>query len=707
MPEQIVQARLQRIIFQNPSTCYVVALFKDLQNHFVFTATGHLEDPMTDQDYEMRLEPSRHPVYGKQYKILSVSRLLPKSEVGIIRFLSGRHFPGIGKASARAVVDALGEDCLDEIRLDPGCLLQVPGLAPKKVRIIADGVREFTDAGNYVKLLQWGIPSSQITLLQQQYDDVMEVIEEDPFRPLYEVYGFGYKSALKLADAMEVERTDQRRLDALLYENTRELSMRTGNTYVTLAQLYETVRGLAVELFEDSLDRLEKKGCLESENQRVYPFGLLEDEKCIARELQVHDYEVDKPEPSAMDAKIKETEFALGITYDEAQKEAIRQFLSASLMILNGGPGTGKTTVVRAILSMYRSFFPNEKIQLAAPTGRAAKRLGQLSDNDARTIHSLLRWNLEDNTFAKDEEDPLDCDVLIVDEFSMVDTHLFASLLRALPAHCRLLLIGDEDQLESVGPGKVFQDLITSNVIPVVHLDHIFRQSQGSGIISLASEIRNEKPLHYEQGVEFVQLSDDRIVDEIVQRVESNYDPDRCQALAPMYTGAAGIDAVNARLQQVLNPPAPGKMEFKAGDVVFREGDKVMLKKNRPDEDIYNGDMGVICEIDPDMGVITVDFGECLSDFSHDHLYYLDHAWCVSVHKAQGSEYDTVYCVTASRNPAMLNKKLLYTAVSRAKKQLVLLGSQSQFEHQVRLKQKRVRQTTLKQRVCEAFGSVL
>lgn len=707
MAEQVVQARLVRLIFHNPSSCYVVGLFKDTSSHYTFTATGHLEDPVIEQEYELHTEPTTHPTYGKQYRILSASKLLPRSEEGVIRFLSGKHFPTIGKATAQAVVDALGEDCLDQIQENPACLLQVQGLSPKKISVIIEGVRTFTDAGGYVKLLQWGLPSSQIALLQAQYDDVMEVIEEDPFRPLYEVYGFGYKSAVKLADAMDMDQNDLRRLDALLYENTRELSMRTGNTYVSLAQLYETVRGLAVELFEDSLDRLEDKGFLEVENQRLYPFGLLEDEKCIARELGVHAYEVETPPEESLEARIRETEFALNIQYDAAQKEAIRKFLSRSMMILNGGPGTGKTTVVRAILSMYRNFFPHEKIQLAAPTGRAAKRLGQLSDNDARTIHSLLRWNLEDNTFGKNESDPLDCDVLIVDEFSMVDTHLFASLLRALPAHCRLLLIGDEDQLESVGPGKVFQDLIQSGTIPVVHLDHIFRQSQGSGIISLARDIRNEDPLQYEQGVEFVQTDDTQIVEEIVSRIGADFDPDRCQALAPMYTGPAGIDAVNSRLQEVLNPPAANKREFKAGDVVFREGDKVMLKKNRPDEDIYNGDMGVICEINPGLGVITVDFGECLSDFSSDHLYYLDHAWCVSVHKAQGSEYDTVYCVTASRNPGMLNKKLLYTAVSRAKKKLVLLGNRSQFEHRVRLKQKRVRQTTLKERVCEVFGSVL
>lgn len=343
--------------------------------------------------------------------------------------------------------------------------------------------------------------------------------------------------------------------------------------------------------------------------------------------------------------------------------------------------------------------YPDAVIQLCAPTGRASKRLSQLSDNDSKTIHSLLKWNLEDNHFGKNEKDPLDIDFLIVDEFSMVDTHLFASLLKALPPHCRILLIGDEDQLESVGPGKVFSDLIETNIFPIVHLEKIFRQSKGSGIALLARDIRDEKKVDFGDGASFIERKPEHILETLMKEV-SAYDEDEraaLQIIAPMYKGRVGIDAINAAMQQLINPPAPHKKQMKAGTVWFREGDKVMLQKNLPDDDVYNGDIGYISEIHDH--VITVDFGTQIVDFTKDFLYYLTHAYCISVHKSQGSEYETVYCIVEPQTARMLNKKLLYTAVSRAKKQLFVIGDEKLFERQIRLKQSHIRLTMLKERI--------
>ena len=688
-------ARLTRIIFQAADSHYIVGVFRDQDSGVTFTATGNVNDPLIGQDYDLTVEPTEHPRYGKQLRILAIAKHMPDTTDAIVNFLSSASFPGVGKKFAQSVVDTLGEDCLQKIQEDSQCLLQVPNMTKKKFATLVEGIREFAGSAIYLKLVEWNVPSSQISLLQEHYKDLESVLADDPFRPLYEVNGFGYKSAVKMADGMEMDIHDLRRVDARLYDNIRSLSFSSGNTFVTLYDLYDTVIGMDQEVFEASLDRLIENGWIEEEVRRLYPYNLLSEEKDIARRLELHRYDPGKVDEEMFEKKLAENEFARAIKYDPVQKSAIHQFLNSSLMIINGGPGTGKTTVVNAILQLYSAFFPNEVIKLAAPTGRAAKRLAQLSQRDAGTLHSLLRWKAEDNTFAVNEDNPLECDVLIVDEFSMVDTHLFSSLLKAMPAHCRLLLIGDEDQLESVGPGKVFQDLIASKRIPVVHLEHIFRQQEGSGIVTLAREIRDEKKPHYTAGAEFAELEAQDIPQEILARVKDDFDPDKVQALAPQYDGPAGINAINERMQEALNPARPDLEEVKIGNIIFREGDKVMLKRNRPDEGIYNGDMGVIAEVVKSPLCITVDFGDTLGDFTTEILQDLDHAWCVSVHKAQGSEYDSVYCVASAQNPHMLYKKLLYTAVSRAKKKLVLLGNKSSFERRVKMRERHTRQTTL------------
>jgi exodeoxyribonuclease V alpha subunit len=622
-----------------------------------------------------------------------------------VRFLCSDAFPGIGKKTAENVWKTLGEDCLTLIQEHPEKLMEVKGLNPDKRRIIQEGIVSFSGfSQSYMQLTEWGLSQRQIVMLQETYSDPVKVIEADPFRPMYEIKGFGYKSALKLADAVRMEPEDFRRRDARLFDAAGMLSMRTGFTYVTMAQLYD-VCPMEPALFEDSLDRLEASSCLQREDDRIYPFDLLEEEEDIARDLAMHDFEVDKVDPELIEEKINVAEFALNITYDDRQKEALRTFFDKSLFILNGGPGTGKTTTVKGILQMAKSIYPDAKIQLCAPTGRAAKRLAQLSDNDARTIHSLLKWNIQDNTFQKNEEDPLDCDFLIADEFSMVDTHLFASLLKALPEHCRILLIGDEDQLESVGPGKVFADIIASHQIPVVHLQRIFRQAHGSGIVALAQEIREKTPFSYEDGVTFTESGPLQTLPAILSALDAFPEPESVQILAPMYKGPAGIDAINEALQEKFNPASKYKPQIKTANAVYRLNDKVMLLKNMPEEDIYNGDIGTIVEIEPKSQSITVDFGHTESTFTKDIPLSLTHAWCVSVHKAQGSEYDDVFVIAQSQNPGMLEKRLIYTAVSRAKKHLHIFGSQSLFETKARESLRRIRQTTLKKRIIQAYES--
>ncbi len=283
----------------------------------------------------------------------------------------------------------------------------------------------------------------------------------------------------------------------------------------------------------------------------------------------------------------------------------------------------------------------------------------------------------------------------------MVDTHLFASLLKALPYSCRILIIGDEDQLESVGPGKVLEDLIQASICPIIHLKKIFRQANGSGIVTLAKNIREEKECVYEDGVTFLERTSPKIIDTLINLIK-DIDMSDMQILAPMYKGISGINAINHEMQALFNPKSKDKNQIKVGTTIFRENDKVMLLKNLPDEDVYNGDIGTIIDIDPKQNVISVDFFTTIVDFTSDFLYYITHAWCISVHKAQGNEYQNVFVICDQSSKYMLEKRLLYTAVSRAKKQLYILGNKDLFEKQVKLKQTRIRQTTLKEKI-EAY----
>ena len=659
-----IEARLEYIIFENKANHYVVAGFSELKTYHNFTAAGRIEDPIEDQEYVLHGEYVKHPKYGEQFRVDMAKKKLPDNSDAIIHFLCGENFPTIGKKTAESIYETLGENCLEKIHNNPELLHEVPNLTAKKILIIQKGIQEFTGFNEtYAKLLKYGLSPRQIQMLLDTYDNVLDVIEEDCFKPYYEVYGFGYKTACKMASAIGLSNEDPRRLDAYIYELARQLSMATGNTYITFATIFQNVRGVNESLIQESIDRLVSLQYLYVENTRIYPFTLHEDEVVIAKELKTHLFEVESVD---VESKIKQVEFSLAITYDQEQKDAIQLFFDRSFMILTGGPGTGKTTTVKGILEICKDVYP------------------------------------EDNSFGKNEDDPLDIDFIIVDEFSMVDTHLFAQLLKALPQRCRILLIGDEDQLESVGPGKVLEDLIKSDVIDTVHLKKIFRQSSGSGIVTLAKEIREETTCHYEDGVEFIERTTPKIMDALIDYVK-DMDLDSMQILAPMYKGATGIDEINRQMQVLFNPKSPQKNQMKVGTTIFRENDKVMLLKNLPDEDVYNGDIGTIVEIDSKQNVISVDFTNAIVDFSTDFLYYLKHAWCISVHKSQGNEYQTVFCIVDVNAKNMLEKRLLYTAISRAKKQLFIIGNRSLFETQVRLKLKCIRQTTLQERIYESI----
>ena len=409
----------------------------------------------------------------------------------------------------------------------------------------------------------------------------------------------------------------------------------------------------------------------------------------------------DAPDHAYLLENIRTIEKELNISYDVHQIEAIIGFFSHTFLILNGGPGTGKTTTIRGILSLYQRLYPDDEIVLAAPTGRASKRLSELSSYPASTIHSLLKWDLDSNTFLVDEHSPLHCDVLIVDEFSMVDNRLFAQLLKGLPLSSKLLIIGDCDQLPSVSCGSVLRDLIESELFPLFSLNRIYRQAEGSGIANLAYLIRTQAPLTFEKDVSFITCSSVQLraaVCEVVKNaLEKGFDAKDIQVLAPKYQGSCGIDLLNQDLQTLLNPADPYKKEVSIAGRIFREGDKVLQLRNMREDAVYNGDIGEIIEIENGIQgpVIVVAFDDQIVEYENETLYYLTHAYCISIHKSQGNEYPIVILPIVKEYHFMLNQRLLYTAITRAKCGLVLLGDQQLFQQALKQKERVKRYTSL------------
>ena len=705
MDEIELRAKLKWIVFENKSNHYIVGKFSEVKNGHPFIATGYFLDAQENQTYLLTGTYVEHPKYGQQFKIHTIKKELPKSNEAIIRFLSSDTFPTIGKKTAEAIYDTLGEDCLIQIKENPQCLRKVSGLNQKKIAILSEGIQSFDHfSESFSKLISFGVEPKKISLLTSSYKNLDTILEEDCFRPYYEIKGFGYKTACKIADGCQLSFDDFRRKDAYIHNFICEQSMKTGSTYITIDQVLNQMNEDPTILFE-SFDRLQKIHALTIiDKKRIYPFHLYDEETQIAQLIHLHDFEIEKIEKESLNQYIREVEFENSITYDKIQKEAISTFFSRSIMIMNGGPGTGKTTIVKGILQILRQIDPNANIQLCAPTGLASKRLALLSNNNSKTIHSLLKWDMTSDRFGANVNNPIDADYIIIDEFSMVDTHLFAALLDALPSHCRILLIGDENQLESVGPGKVFQDLIESEQFPIVHLEKIYRQSEGSGIVELASQIRNNQSCTYEDGITFIEKNTNEIIPALIDVVKT-YSSNHLQVLAPMYSVNVGIDPINNIMQNLFNPKAHDKEEYAIGTTIFRENDKVMLLKNLPEDDVYNGDIGRIYKIEKNKKdvLIQVKFNAKIVEFRDDFWNLLKLAYCISIHKSQGSEYPVVILIVDQNTKRMLKQRLLYTAISRAKKKLIIIGQKELFEQCVQIKDSQERETTLCELIKKPF----
>lgn len=709
-----IVGKIGHIIYKDEKTRYTVARFRLYElNEKMITITGYL--PQFQDDCLLNLTGTYldHPRFGMQFQVQHYHRVLPTEPESIITFLSSPLFPGIGKKFAESIVDRWGEDSLVILKENPSLLKEIKGYTPKKEEALVNGLVNYGEDEEAIRFFTThGLGIRNILRLERAYGkDAYRLVKENPYRLIEEVDGIGFKIADKLALNMGFDWDDPRRLMAGLCAMTMEECMHTGDSYVE----YERLAQVFANQFNDNsldFDQLLKDAVQSQKlfqvNEKIFHPSQYKSEQYIAHTLKEYPYlDLQPISDEEVMVHLELLEKELNITYDESQKEAILTFFHSPFTIMTGGPGTGKSTVIGAMIHLWKRLYPSYSLACAAPTGRASKRLFELNGVESFTIHSLLKWDLESNTFGMDETNPLSIDCLIVDEFSMVDTWLMSHLLKASQQVKKILIVGDKDQLPSVAPGQVLKDLIDCQVFPVISLTHIYRQKEGSDVISLAHQIR-EKELDFDVLKNDIKWFECRAVDvkqivlEVVAQAQlKGYPLQQIQVLAPMYSGLAGIDALNHTIQKFVNPPDEMKRELKVGTQIFREQDKILQLKNQPNDDVYNGDIGVCIEIiyakedELKQNRIIVDFDGRIVEYTSETFIHITLAYCVSVHKAQGSEYPIVILPVVPEHRFMLQKRLLYTAVTRASKSLILIGSKQLFSQGISVNEDIPRKTCL------------
>ena len=697
-----IEGAVSAVIFQNEENGYTI-LKLDVHGEEV-TVVGPMAGVAPGEYLSIRGRWTRHPTYGPQMKAEVVDRRLPQSMKEIFHYLSSGAIKGVGKTTARLIIEAFGEEALTVIEEDPEQLTKIKGITKKRARQIGEVFRQQMGTRRLMEFLtEHQLPLELAALLRRAYGDVaLEVVKANPYLLVNEEFEVEFSQADALALSLGVGQSDPLRLEAGLLFELAHNNYSNGHTFLPRRKLVEATSVLlevSGELLEDCLETLIRRGEADCERvasqEAVYLPALYEAETYIAQRI----LEMSRAEllpPEGLDKLVRRIEREQGLSYALQQREAVELAAGRQVMLLTGGPGTGKTTCLRGVLSLFEMM--GLDTALAAPTGRAAKRLGELCNTEASTIHRLLETGFDPHTgklvFTRNSYDPLKADAVIVDETSMVDVPLMAALLDALGDDCRLVLVGDPDQLPSVGPGALFADLIRSGAVPTVRLTEIFRQAAQSAIIRNAHLInRGQVPdLRRNEGDFFCLARRDpaEVLDTIVDLCRRRLPErmgipaDQIQVLSPTRRRGTGTKALNQVLQAALNPPLEGKGERRFGDWVFRAGDRVMQVRNNYDilwreeggtdsgMGMFNGDIGVIRSIEKE--IITVDFDGKVVEYAPDMLGELEPAFAVTVHKAQGSEYRAVILAALEGAPFLMTRGVLYTAVTRARELFIVVG---------------------------------
>lgn len=689
MEQIVVRGIAERLLFEAPDSDYRVFRLHDEADDATYTVTGHGTKPLVGDRLEIKGHWVQHKRYGRQFAADGWSRIIPESVDGIERFLGSGAVKGLGPALAHRVVAAFGKDTMKILERDPQRLLEVEGIGPKKLAVITESFYEEKQVNDIAyDLEQHGVAGRYAGRLLQKYgDDVHYVLTEEPYRMIAEIDGIGFKTADQMALAYGMDRQDPQRLSAGL---TYVLQTMTQNGHVCIPDA-ELVRRAAFILQADALglhDILKEaievgQLCTADFQGTVYVYTpeAYEEENYIARRIQ--DMAAMKPLDMKTHVQLFLDRWQDSCHFELAdkQREAVEKSLESGMTVITGGPGTGKTTVVQTIIRLAEQ--EGLRILLCAPTGRAAKRLAETTQRKAKTIHRLLIPDGRQGriqVFEYNETKLLPADLVIVDEVSMLDMEMMYHLLSALKPQCRCILVGDADQLPSVGAGAVLHDIIASGQVPVVRLDTIFRQQEGGRIVTNAHLINSGRlpVVNEDPEFRFVEIEDEAQGAEKISALYNSElletgDKFAVQVLSPMYKNPCGVDNLNQLIQGRFNPPAEGKGELKGKNVIFRVGDKVMQKHNDYEKGVFNGDIGEIFAIQKDM--VYVRYPEQDVKYEGQEVDEITLAYAITVHKSQGSEYHTVIMALVNSHAIMLQRNLFYTAVTRAKRKVILVGS--------------------------------
>ena len=712
--ETVLNGSVEQISFRNEDTGYVVCSVKPADRAGgTVTVVGTCAAIWVGEELSATGRWVNDSRFGLQFRAESIVCVAPTSVEGVRRFLAGGLIRGIGEIHAKRIVDKFGSDTLHVIEHEPRRLMEVDGIGKKRCDMIKKSWQSQKGVRDVMIFLQsHGVGMGQATRIYRAYgDQAIAIVKSNPYRLCRDVFGFGFLTADSIALKLGMDREAPERARGGLLHQLQTMED-DGHCFCEESALLLTAQSfldISVEKLADALNAIVEEGAAVRDNGRIYLRELYSAECAVAKRLM---------EIAAAPAPFREIDADRALAWAEAkmrlvlagaQRRAIAAGVRSKASVITGGPGVGKTTIIRALVEIFG--IRHLSIQLAAPTGRAAKRMSEATGREALTIHRLLKYLPPKRAFQHDETNPIDADVLIVDESSMIDIVLMDQLLRALPNKITLILVGDTDQLPSVGPGNVLRDIIASETIPCTRLDTIFRQDTRGMIVRNAHHINNGEEL--EGGGSdffFIETQDpdkivSRVCDLVTTRIPAKFhiSPHDIQVLTPMRKNQLGADNLNVVLQQAINPTGPG---MKRGLTVFRRGDRVMQMRNNYDKEVFNGDIGFVGNIDEEEAVMEVNFDGKLVEYERSELDELVLAYASTVHKSQGSEYPAVVIVIATQHFKLLQRNLLYTAVTRGRKLVCIVGTHKAAAIATRNNEVRARQTALAERLkaLEASG---
>lgn len=726
---EILQGTVSAVVYQNYENGYSVLRLSVGGGQNV-TVVGTIPLPAVGERLVVTGKWGNHSSYGRQFEAEFLERLMPQTSMEILSYLSSRIIKGIGPRMAARIVEAFGEDTLRIMEREPGRLAEISGISAERAKLIGEEFRLQTGMRQLMEFFALhGLPAELAVRTYKLYgNSATELLYEDPYLLMDDGLDAPFGAVDRFAIELGVAADDPRRVEAgILFELTYNLS--AGHSFLPESKLSAAAAQLLSvdeETIRAGMARLREADKLMTDTLTdisvAYLPELYEAETFCCRALTAASA-LRFPPPPGLNRMIEKAASESGIAYSAEQKDAIRTAAEQGLLLITGGPGTGKTTILKGILSLFANM--GLKCVLAAPTGRAAKRLTEVTGEDASTIHRLLEAGIDPATgkmvFARDEDNPLKADAVIVDEMSMVDVLLLGSLLRAVPQGKRLILVGDPDQLPPVGPGSPFSDMLRSGVLPAVRLTEIFRQAQQSLIVMNAHrvnqgqlpELRNTQSDFFFMRRQSEQTLIQTVRDLCTTRLPKNMGipPEQIQVLSPTRKGGVGTGSLNLMLQAALNPPTPEKKERQFGDFSFREGDRVMQIRNNYDimwqktdgsavgAGIFNGDVGTVASIDPGAETMTVVFDDKKAEYDFSQLGELELAYAVTVHKSQGSEYRAVILTAWNGSPYLMSRSVLYTAITRARELLIIVGREETVQAMTENAKKNRRYTGLKLRL--------